>query len=317
MEPYFGYQFHQDQWWDCSAHTRTVFISRFAYPCERNPDPWWKWVCHCCSPGIIEFQVPPLFHLFLISESSEAECRLDPSGWAWLVCGRKLLIWRFHGNSAGKVSHTVCGCCTLYFIVNWASFLQPQHCYELKLPNSSYSASADLVCLLAGSSHGPASCVACSSEGNLRYWPNIAQANSFADLRCEATGDEFVSIITLKVPRFPFIIRNTTMTILNFLYFLPTRILNASLLPWTVLCFWYHLASIRYLNHSSQASPLSWKLILFTGTLLVCCWYNIPGNCQMSPTVYATRNAVRHWSPHVISDLWICCQGTATSGKLA
>ncbi|ELU11028.1 hypothetical protein CAPTEDRAFT_190764 [Capitella teleta] len=115
--------------------------------------------------------LPLLVTETLTLDGREADVRFNPDGWAWLVCASKLLIWRSLDGRLGKA------------------------CYELVLPQSEENPSADCVSL-STSQQGVVSCVACSAEGSVRYWPNVAQKGSVGETELNAE-DYCVLVISL------------------------------------------------------------------------------------------------------------------------
>ncbi|XP_052770068.1 nuclear pore complex protein Nup133-like [Mya arenaria] len=102
--------------------------------------------------------------------------RTDESGWAWLVGGRKLFIWRYKQAPTGR------------------NVL----CKELTLPPSDLAHSADRVCVIANSSDSQtASCVAVSPEGVVRYWSNIAYETSSMEISAELKGEECDTVVNM------------------------------------------------------------------------------------------------------------------------
>ncbi|KAK3702667.1 hypothetical protein RRG08_042655 [Elysia crispata] len=110
--------------------------------------------------------------------TTEITACIDPSGWAWLVGGRKLFVWRY--KDAGKSR-------------------SGGACKELTLPPSDLAHSAERVCLIPSRSEGqPAACVAVSPEGVVRYWPNIAFEASTAEISAELQGEECARVINFQ-----------------------------------------------------------------------------------------------------------------------
>ncbi|CAM9978970.1 unnamed protein product [Lampetra planeri] len=105
--------------------------------------------------------------LAMASANEELSVGLDTLGWAWLVYGDRLFIW--------KVGH---------------SFLsKPSVFKELKLPPTEFAHSADLVAIHCRESAGnkddtsaqAVSVLAASPEGVLRYWPVLTHDATFSD----------------------------------------------------------------------------------------------------------------------------------------
>lgn len=90
--------------------------------------------------------------------------KVDDSGWAWMVCGEKLIIWKISQTAVAKLSV----------------------CKEMQLPPSEYSFSSDLVSVSSGSPLDSAPlqslCVlALSVEGTARFWPSLSQEGVYSD----------------------------------------------------------------------------------------------------------------------------------------
>ena len=80
---------------------------------------------------------------------------LGRNGWAWLVSGRKLVIWRYRAEG------------------------ERVQCRKLSLPHSNLAHRAEL-CLVYSrgeGSHTPC-CLAVSPEGMVWYWPSITQEST-------------------------------------------------------------------------------------------------------------------------------------------
>lgn len=102
-------------------------------------------------------------------------------GYAWVVCGRRLLIWQYRHNVQ-------------------ASSGTPQRktvsnlCFELQLPQSDLSHRAELVAVfLTAGSHSP-SCIAVSPEGLIRYWPSISHEDVSIEQTVDLQGQECDSL---------------------------------------------------------------------------------------------------------------------------
>ena len=84
---------------------------------------------------------------------SDVSVALSPNGWAWLVHGRRLVVWRYAKSNTHKP-----------FSAN---------CRELTLPPSDLAHNAKLVNVFATNQNQTPSCIAVSPEGIVRYWPSI------------------------------------------------------------------------------------------------------------------------------------------------
>jgi len=103
--------------------------------------------------------------------SSEVTVSLGRNGWAWLVSGRRLVIWRYKAGG-GRAQ-----------------------CRELSLPPSDLAHRAEL-CLVYSQGEGGHTpcCLAVSPEGVVRYWPSIAQEGTSIEISAELGGQECFSV---------------------------------------------------------------------------------------------------------------------------
>ena len=128
--------------------------------------------------------------LTLTDRNTEITVSINPSGWTWLVGGRKLFIWRY---KQGQHSKSV-------------------FCKELTLPPSDLAHNSDRVCVIPSKSdHHSASCVAVSPEGIVRYWPNIAYEGSSVEISAELRGEECQCVVYL--PPFGCLLATTTSSL--------------------------------------------------------------------------------------------------------
>uniref|UniRef100_A0A8B9CLG1 Nuclear pore complex protein Nup133 n=1 Tax=Anser brachyrhynchus TaxID=132585 RepID=A0A8B9CLG1_9AVES len=91
--------------------------------------------------------------------------QVDESGWAWLVHREKLIIWKIGQSPVAKLSL----------------------CKELQLPPSDFQWSSSLAAISCLSSSGEApslqslAIMVATSEGSVRYWPNLAHEGSYTE----------------------------------------------------------------------------------------------------------------------------------------
>lgn len=113
------------------------------------------------------------------------------NGYAWAVCGRKLLIWQYRGTS--KSSHDAKS------LVKTASRTTPSQCRELTLPHCDIGHKARLITVFIheGSQNQTVSCLAVSTTGDVRFWPSIAHNNSI-DENGIMEGQEFDNLMALN-----------------------------------------------------------------------------------------------------------------------
>ncbi len=129
-----------------------------------------------------------IFELFLVLRpsvpgSGDVSVGLSPSGWSWLVRGRRLLVWRHRPLPGARSLGS---------------------CRELTLPPSDLAHSAKLVNVFPppqSSSGGvrsadslTPSCIAVSPEGIVRYWPSLAHESSWVEVSAELQGQECCSL---------------------------------------------------------------------------------------------------------------------------
>ncbi|NWR43075.1 NU133 protein, partial [Regulus satrapa] len=91
--------------------------------------------------------------------------QVDESGWAWLVHKERLIIWKIGQSAVAKLSL----------------------CKELQLPPSDFQWSSSLAAISCLNSSGEApslqslAIMVATSEGSVRYWPNLAHEGSYTD----------------------------------------------------------------------------------------------------------------------------------------
>ncbi|NXU53398.1 NU133 protein, partial [Turnix velox] len=98
--------------------------------------------------------------------------QVDESGWAWLVHKERLIIWKIGQSPVAKLSL----------------------CKELQLPPSDFQWSSSLAAISCLSSSGEASSLqflaimVATSEGSVRYWPNLAHEGSYSETSIDFGG---------------------------------------------------------------------------------------------------------------------------------
>ncbi|RWS30753.1 nuclear pore complex protein Nup133-like protein [Leptotrombidium deliense] len=114
-----------------------------------------------------------------VSSRNAVSVKLSESGWVWLVCGRRVFVWKFKRSSLDRSST-----CT---------------CFELLLPPSDLSHKADLICLLENGSNQIPGLIATSPEGIVRYWPSIAyDGHSIETSVIDLQGQECFSLTNVQ-----------------------------------------------------------------------------------------------------------------------
>ena len=104
--------------------------------------------------------------LTISGDGAEVTVRLGTGGWAWLVSGRRLVVWR-NKSGGGRAQ-----------------------CRELSLPPSDLAHRADLCLVGQGEGGQTPWCLAVSPEGVVRYWPSIAQEGTSSEISAELSGQE-------------------------------------------------------------------------------------------------------------------------------
>ncbi|XP_031735632.1 nuclear pore complex protein Nup133 [Anarrhichthys ocellatus] len=90
--------------------------------------------------------------------------KVNESGWAWMVCGERLILWKICQTAVAKLSV----------------------CKELQLPSSEYNYTADLVAVSSAAPLETApvqsiSVLAVAAEGTARLWTSLAQEGNYTE----------------------------------------------------------------------------------------------------------------------------------------
>ncbi|KAI3353546.1 hypothetical protein L3Q82_020061, partial [Scortum barcoo] len=106
--------------------------------------------------------------LTMADADEQISVKVSESGWAWMVCGEKLIIWKICQTAVAKLSV----------------------CKELQLPSSEYNYTADLVAVTSASPLQTAavqsiSVLAVAVEGTARLWPSLAQEGNYTETDVE------------------------------------------------------------------------------------------------------------------------------------
>ncbi|XP_037621481.1 nuclear pore complex protein Nup133 [Sebastes umbrosus] len=102
--------------------------------------------------------------LTMADVDDQISVKVNESGWAWMVCGERLIIWKICQTAVAKLSV----------------------CKELQLPSSEYNNSADLVAVSSAAPLETApvqsiSVLAVAAEGTARLWPSLAQEGNYTE----------------------------------------------------------------------------------------------------------------------------------------
>lgn len=131
---------------------------------------------------------------FLVVEAMSAQTtfqsmsvRMMDRGWAWLVSGRKLLVWKFKESKNQTVTRS-------------RRTLSP--CFELQLPQSDLIHKADLTNVFFMPQNPNTSmravtvpsAISVSPEGIIRYWSNIANERFLESSVVDMQGQEFCTL---------------------------------------------------------------------------------------------------------------------------
>lgn len=152
-------------------------------------------------------QLPVLVNeaLTFSEKNQTVSVRCAENGWAWVVHGRRLLVWQYKdvrnvgtGNSPPKSAKE---------LINRNSQRRAggmAQCRELTLPHCDIGHKASLVSVfLSEGQQQMAFCVAVSPTGDVRYWPSIAHDGSSVDLTNILDGQEFDYMLTLPQQNMP------------------------------------------------------------------------------------------------------------------
>ena len=107
---------------------------------------------------------------------TECSVSLSQDGWAWFVCGRQLVIWKY--------SKTVGAPSTATPSRKSIAISSPKS-HELTLPPSDLAHKADLVAVFCSEPDSVPSCIAVSPEGTVRYWDSVAHENFFVEINAD------------------------------------------------------------------------------------------------------------------------------------
>ncbi|XP_021423626.2 nuclear pore complex protein Nup133 [Oncorhynchus mykiss] len=102
--------------------------------------------------------------LTMADADDQISVKVDESGWAWMVCGERLIIWKICQTAVAKLSV----------------------CKGLQLPTSEFVYYADLISIsspspLETSTVQSISVMAVAPEGTARFWPSLAHEGNYAE----------------------------------------------------------------------------------------------------------------------------------------
>lgn len=122
------------------------------------------------------------------------------NGWAWAVCGRKLLVWQYKETKLNSPT--------------FDALRTPQRrpvmsqCRELTLPHCDIGHKASLITVFTTDGQQMASCLSISPTGDIRYWPSIAHDGISIDETGILDGQEFDEL--LNIPSIGYVLVTTT-----------------------------------------------------------------------------------------------------------
>ncbi|EFN82872.1 nuclear pore complex protein Nup133 isoform X2 [Harpegnathos saltator] len=112
--------------------------------------------------------------LTFVDRNTAVSVNVSTDGWAWLVYGRKLLVWQ---------------CKTTIHDPKQRRTFKTQ-CRELLLPQSDLAHKADCIAVWIPPGHQVPSCMAVSPEGIVRFWASVAHEGSSVETSAELAGQE-------------------------------------------------------------------------------------------------------------------------------
>ena len=133
--------------------------------------------------------------LTFVDRNTAVSVNISADGWAWLVCGRRLLVWQYKT--------------TIHDPKQRRAF--KSQCRELLLPQSDLAHKAECIAVWLPLGHQVPSCMAVSPEGIVRFWASIAHEGSSVETSAELAGQE-VNCLTY-IPGHGCILATTTCTV--------------------------------------------------------------------------------------------------------
>ncbi|XP_050469604.1 nuclear pore complex protein Nup133 [Bombus huntii] len=133
--------------------------------------------------------------LTFVDRNTAVSVNISIDGWAWLVCGRRLLVWQCKA--------------TIHDSKQRRTF--KSQCRELLLPQSDLAHKAECIAVWLPPGHQVPSCMAVSPEGIVRFWVSVAHEGSSVETSAELAGQE-VDCLTY-IPGHGCILATTTCTV--------------------------------------------------------------------------------------------------------
>ncbi|XP_070776129.1 nuclear pore complex protein Nup133 [Enoplosus armatus] len=118
--------------------------------------------------------------LTMADADDQISVKVNESGWAWMVCGERLIIWKICQTAVAKLSV----------------------CKELQLPSSEYNYTADLVAVASAAPLETAAVqsitvLVVAAEGAARLWPSLAQEGNYTETDVDL-GDLCNSVVAVR-----------------------------------------------------------------------------------------------------------------------
>ncbi|GAB1864344.1 Nuclear pore complex protein Nup133 [Camponotus japonicus] len=133
--------------------------------------------------------------LTFVDRNTTVSVNVSADGWAWLVYGRKLLVWQCKANIHDPKQRRTF----------------KTQCRELLLPQSDLAHKANCIAVWVPPNQQVPSCMAVSPEGVVRFWASIAHEGSSVETSAELAGQEVDCLI--HVPGHGCILATTTCTV--------------------------------------------------------------------------------------------------------
>ncbi|XP_025830293.1 nuclear pore complex protein Nup133 [Agrilus planipennis] len=137
--------------------------------------------------------------LTFADRNATVTARISECGYAWIVCGRRLLVWQYkqsniqYGTPQKKTPSS--------------------NCFELQLPQSDLAHRAELVSVYLPSGLGMPACIAVSPGGVVRYWPAITHEGVSVEQNVDLQGQECDSLTVIG--NMGCILATTTCTVVH------------------------------------------------------------------------------------------------------
>ncbi|TRY86206.1 hypothetical protein DNTS_030243 [Danionella cerebrum] len=114
-------------------------------------------------------------------EDDQISVKLEASGWAWMICGERLIVWKVSQTSVAKLSV----------------------CKDLPLPSSEFAYTADLISITSSAPLNSApiqsiSALVVSPDGSARFWPSLAHEGTYTEISLDLSGHTCNCVAAVK-----------------------------------------------------------------------------------------------------------------------